>query len=288
MEKRAFGKTGMDISIITFGGIAVDKTTAADAAEIVAFAIDKGVNYFDSAPSYGDSQYTLGTALKPYRKNIFLASKTGKRTAVEAQAELEESLRAHHTDYFDLYQIHSLDKPEDIETTFGPGGAMEVFLRAKEKGIARHIGFTCHHDASVPAILSHYDGFETILCRINYGSYLKRGVGVEALKIAGERGMGIVAIKSLVRRALREGEDRPVIKNWYYPIYDDPAFARLALNFTLTPPVTTAVTPGDIGMTRLAINLICAQGGKYEALTAQELECLKAEAAKVENFLFDV
>jgi len=288
MEKRAFGKTGMDISIIAFGGIAVDKTKAPDAEEIVAFAIDRGVNYFDSAPSYGDSQYTLGNALKPYRKDVFLASKTGKRTAEEAQAELEESLRAHHTDYFDLYQIHSLDKPEDIETTFGPGGAMEVFLRAKEKGIARHIGFTCHHDESVAKILSHYDGFETLLCRINYGSYLKKGVGVEPLKICAERGMGVVAIKAFVRRALREGEERIIAKNWYYPIYDDPDFARLALNFTLTEPVTTAVTPGDIGMTRLAINLISAQGGKHRPLTDAELEYLKAEADKVENFLFDV
>ena len=287
MEKRAFGKTGMDISIITFGGIAVNKTTASDAAEIVSFAIEHGVNYFDSAPSYGDSQYTLGTALKPYRKDIYLACKTNKRTAAEAQAELEESLRAHHTDYFDLYQLHGLDKPEDIETTFAPGGAMEVLLRAKEKGIVRHLGITCHHDASVPKILAKYDGFETLLCRVNYASYLKKGVSVDSLKICAERGMGVVAIKSLMRRALREGEERIVTKNWYYPIYDDPAFARLALNFTLTPPVTTAVTPGDIGMTRLAINLIGAQGGKYEPLTESELEYLKAEAAEVENFLFD-
>jgi aryl-alcohol dehydrogenase-like predicted oxidoreductase len=288
MEKRALGKTGMDVSIIAFGGIAVDKTTASDAADIVSFAIDRGVNYFDSAPSYGDSQYTLGTALKPYRKDVFLACKTGKRTAAEAQAELDESLRAHHTDYFDLYQLHGLDKPEDIETTFAPGGAMETLARAKKEGVVRHLGITCHHDRSVPEILAKYDGFETLLCRVNYGSYLKKEVGVQSLKICAERGMGVIAIKSLVRRALREGEDRIITKNWYYPIYDDPAFARLALNFTLTPPVTTAVTPGDIGMTRLAINLICAQEGKYEPLTDAELECLKAEAAKVENFLFDI
>jgi aryl-alcohol dehydrogenase-like predicted oxidoreductase len=286
MEKRALGKTEMDISIITFGGIIVDKLEAAQASEYVSEAYDKGVNYYDVAPSYGNSQYVLGPALEPYRKDVYLACKTGMRTAPEAQAELEESLRALKTDYFDLYQLHGLDEPEEIKTVFAPGGAMEVLVRAKEKGLARHIGFTCHRDASALEIMRNYAGFATMLFPVNFAYHIEKSGGIDALKAANEREMGVIAIKALARRSLAEGEERPYPRCWYHPILDDPELSRLALNYTLSQQVSTAVPPGDIRLFRLALELIGKQNGKCVPLAETELATLKAEAAKTEHVLF--
>ncbi|MDR1688456.1 MAG: aldo/keto reductase [Clostridiales bacterium] len=122
MEHRILGKTGYSVSILGFGGIAVEGMEAAEAANIVAEAVNEGINYFDVAPSYGNAQYVLGPALEPHRKNVYLACKTEKRTAKEAKNALEESLKALKTEYFDNYQLHALDDAAEIETVFAQGG----------------------------------------------------------------------------------------------------------------------------------------------------------------------
>jgi aryl-alcohol dehydrogenase-like predicted oxidoreductase len=286
MDRRTLGKTGFDISIITFGGIVVDKMEAKEAADAVAFAYDRGVSYYDVAPSYGQAQYILGPALEPYRGKVHLACKTGKRTASEAQAELEESLRALKTDYFDVYQLHGLDDPEEIKTVFGPGGAMEVLVRAQEQGYARNIGFTCHRDESALEIIRNYPDFATMLFPVNYAYRLQKKGSVKALDVCEGRGMGVIAIKALARRKWLENEEREYPKCWYRPIYDDPELARLALNYTLSLPVTTAVPPGDIRMLKLALEIIGKQDGKAVPLNEQEMETLREEAKKVAEVIF--
>src|SRR5919112_1846789 len=101
MEQRPLGSTGAELSIIGFGGVVVTNETQSDANDLVAEAIDCGVNYFDVAPSYGNAEERLGPALEPYRANVFLACKTGKRDRAGAAAELRESLRRLRTDHFD-------------------------------------------------------------------------------------------------------------------------------------------------------------------------------------------
>ncbi|HOL55524.1 MAG TPA: aldo/keto reductase, partial [bacterium] len=130
MDKRPYGKTGEMLSIIGFGGIVAAELPQEEANSIVALAIDRGVNYFDVAPTYMDAEERLGIALKGKRNNIFLACKTGKRTKEEARKELENSLRLLNTDHFDLYQLHSMTTDEDFEVAMGPGGAMETFVKA--------------------------------------------------------------------------------------------------------------------------------------------------------------
>ena len=102
------------------------------ANELVAKSYELGVNYYDVAPNYGNAQEKLGPALKPYRKNCFLACKTHMRDAKGAQANLEESLKLLQTDYFDLYQLHALSSVEQVEQAFAPGGAMETVVKAKK------------------------------------------------------------------------------------------------------------------------------------------------------------
>ena len=95
LERRSLGRTGERLSIIGFGGIVVMNATTKEAADRVAHAIDRGVNYFDVAPSYGNAEEMLGPALEPYRKQVFLACKTQKRDRAGATAELEQLARAH-------------------------------------------------------------------------------------------------------------------------------------------------------------------------------------------------
>jgi aryl-alcohol dehydrogenase-like predicted oxidoreductase len=286
MDHRILGKTGLSVSILTFGGIVVDGMQAGDASEVVAEAIDSGVCYFDVAPSYGNAQYVLGPALEPYRKRALLACKTDKRTAKGAREELEESLRALKTDYFDNYQMHALDKPEEIEQAFGPGGAMETFIWAKEQGYARNIGFTTHWDESALKILAKTDEFATMLFPVNFAYRLQKGGSVAAVAAAKEKGLGVIAIKSMAKRRWREGENRDFPKCWYRPIHDDERLARLALNFTLSQDIDTASPPGDEKMFRLALSIIRSQGGKAAPLAPEEFEELKEAAMGVKEVLF--
>lgn len=286
MQKRTLGKTGFEISVISFGGIVVDQTETKDAAEIVASAYGRGVNYYDVAPSYGKAQYILGPALAPYRKNAYLACKTEKRTAGEALAELEESLRALKTDYFDVYQLHALNKPEEIKTVFAPGGAMETFVKAKEKGYVRNLGFTCHNDEAALEIMRNYPDFATMLFPVNYAYRLQKKGSVRAVDVCAGRGMGIIAIKALANRHWLDGEERTYPKCWYRPIYDNPGLARLALNYTLSQGVTTAVPPGDVRMFNLAMDIIEKQGGAPAALTNAEMDVLIEEARKNTQVIF--
>ena len=93
MDKRALGKTGEKLSIIGFGGIVVREVTAHEASRFVSMAIDRGINYFDVAPEYGNAQEMLGPALRPYRDNVFLACKTHEKTAIGAEIEFMDSLK---------------------------------------------------------------------------------------------------------------------------------------------------------------------------------------------------
>ena len=127
IPKRPY-KDGVELSIIGFGSIVVIGMEQEGAD-----SVERGVNYFDVAPSYGngEAEEKLGIALKPHRDRVFLACKTGFRDAQMAQEELEQSLRRLHTDHFDLYQFHAVSNMEQVEQILAPGGAVEVFLKAR-------------------------------------------------------------------------------------------------------------------------------------------------------------
>ena len=141
VPKRPFGKTDDRLSIIGFGGIVVKDVTPKEAGRYVSEAVNRGVNYFDVAPTYGNAQERLGPALKPYRDRCFLACKTTCRDAAGAQKELETSLKLLQTDHFDLYQLHALSTLEDVEKAFASDGAMQTYIRARKEGKVRYLGF---------------------------------------------------------------------------------------------------------------------------------------------------
>jgi aryl-alcohol dehydrogenase-like predicted oxidoreductase len=282
-EERLFGKSGLKISVFAFGGIVVKNTSPQEAAGYVAEAVERGVRYFDVAPSYGDSQEILGPALEPHRNKVYLACKTQGRTKDAALAELHNSLKLLKTDHFDVYQMHGV-KPEEVDTVVGPGGALEALREAKEKGLVRNIGFSSHFDAVALRLIKSFD-FDTILFPINWACWFKNGLGQEALKAAAAKNMGRLAIKALGHRA-KDPQDDGYSKCWYRPIIEDNELAELALRFTLSRDVHAAVSPGDVRLLRLGLSIVEKYNGAPPPLSSEELEELKRRALQVENTVF--
>ena len=244
IAKRALGKTGEKLSIIGFGGIVVMDETPDASSNIVAEAVDRGINYFDVAPSYGNAQERLGPALEPYRKNVLLACKTEGRTKEESRKQLEESLRLLKTDHVDLYQFHALTKMKELDQVLGPGGAMETMEAAKKEGKIRFIGFSVHSAETAVAALERYP-FDTILFPVNWVLFSQANFGPQILKKAQEKGVGILALKAMAKSTWPEGQkkDHPEPKCWYQPAAF-PDQAALGLRWTLGHPITAAIPQG--------------------------------------------
>jgi len=276
IEKRALGKTGEMLSMIGFGGIVVDKATTEQAASRVREAIDHGINYFDVAPSYGNAEEMLGPALEPYRKDVFLACKTGERKKDGSRRELEQSLKYLHTDHFDLYQLHAVTTLEDVDTIFGKGGAMETFVEARDEGKVKYLGFSAHSVEAGLALMKGFD-FDTILFPFNYAAWYNGNFGPQIMEEAQKRGMGILALKAMAWRRWEEDEERNIDKTWYKP-HTDKEQARAGLRFTLSHPVTAAIPPGHEDLFSMALGLAT----EFKAMDKNEIAAIKEKAMKTD------
>lgn len=253
MQKRAYGTEGIELSIVGFGGIVVSGTDAAQASSLVSQAIERGINYFDVAPSYGDAEERLGPALEPFRSEVFLACKTTERSRQGAADELRASLRQMRTDRFDLYQLHAMTTREDLETATGKDGALEAIVAAKEEGLVRHIGFSAHSAEVALELLDRFP-FDSVLFPVNWNQYLNAGFGPQVVEKAAEKGASCLALKGMAFGKLAADQKRPYPKCWYEPI-DDPELAELALRFTLSQPITAALPPGDARLYKMALDI---------------------------------
>lgn len=194
-----FGKTGQKVSVIAQGGARMDllpdvRTAAAHVRKVY----DLGVNYFDCSRLYWDgrSEEAYGIGLQGVRKNVFLTSKTVKRTAKEANEELDISLRLLETDYLDLWQAHAVQNRDDIDKLLAPGGAIEAFEKAKQAGKCRYIGFTGHFDPEAhAALMKAYDKWDTVMMPLHAADHAYLSFEKTALPEAIERGLGTQAIK---------------------------------------------------------------------------------------------
>ena len=282
MQYRKFGRTGFDISAVSYGGIVSmdDGQPASD--RYVAWAIDRGVNYFDVAPSYGDAEEKLGNSLKPYRKDVHLACKTGERLLEGAQKELNQSLKNLHTDYFDVYQLHAIASMQDVETAFGPGGVMEMVSTLKQKGIARNVGITAHSEDAALKSLELYD-FDTVLFPFNWFMNMAHGMGSRLIKAAKERDMGILAMKAFIERKWDSPEERDhsaFPKSWCKPIdVEDHPFGVAAMKYALSLGVDTLIPPGNYASFSFAVEHIdeCLS----QPLNNQDLDFLKQKLETV-------
>ncbi|HEV2378280.1 MAG TPA: aldo/keto reductase [Terriglobia bacterium] len=279
IARRPLGKTGEELSIIGFAGIVVMSEEQSFANNIVAEAVDRGINYFDVSPDYGDAEQRLGPALASYRNRSFLACKTNFRDRAGAMTDLENSLKRLQTDHFDLYQHHALTKKAELDKIFGPNGAMEAFVAAQKAGKIRYLGFSCH---SVETAIGAMDRghFDTILFPTNFVLFSKANFGPQVLDHAREKGMGYLAIKAMAKGKypanLPERQHTP--KCWYEPCHL-PEEASLALRWTLSRPyLTAAIPPGNPEWFRRAMEV--AQ--TFQPITADETRSLLAHAGDLE------
>ena len=278
IPKRTYGSTKQRLSIIGFGGMVVKDVTTREAANYVAEAVDRGVNYFDVAPFYGNAQQRLGPALKPYRQKCFLACKTLERDAAGAAQELKESLRLLKTDYFDLYQLHALSDTDEVDEAFARGGAMETLLKAKEDGTIRHLGFSAHSEEAAHAAMDRF-AFDSILFPLSFPIWYGADFGPSVYRRAKKAGMGIMALKAMAHRQWPRGKRRRWNKTFYEP-FDDIDRAALGLRFTLHLPVDALFPPGHWELFQMALDL--AQARALVPLNRRERKIIRQIAEQAE------
>jgi aryl-alcohol dehydrogenase-like predicted oxidoreductase len=279
VEQREYGATGRSLSVLGFGGVLLVGLDQPESNRLVSEAIGRGVTYFDVAPSYGRDQETekrLGPALKPNRDRVFLACKSGDRTAAGARAELERSLRHLETDHFDLYQLHAVSSLEEVARVFGPGGAMETLVAAKQEGLIRHIGFSAHSAEAAVAAMDLYS-FESVLFPVNFVTWYSGNFGRQILEKAQERSVARLALKAMARTQWRNASHPSLPNCWYEPLTDRET-ASLALRWTLSKPITAAIPPGDPTLFRMALDIV----ENYSPITEAEEQQLRRLALDLE------
>lgn len=256
MERRRLGRTGHESSVLIYGGAALSRVSQDVADRSIQAALDAGINHLDTAADYGDSELRLGAWMPRIRDRVFLATKTGDRTAAGAYDSIRRSLERLRVDRVDLLQLHAIGDPEDLDLATGRGGAIEGALRAREEGLLGAIGIT-GHGMLAPAVhleaLRRYP-FETVLTPFNHALSRRRRYlrDFEALaETAAAQDVGLMLIKALARNLWREGEQR--YETWYEPL-DDQRRVDAAVAFALArPEVTGIATAGDVHLLPLLI-----------------------------------
>ena len=246
IPRRVMGRTGFAVSVVGFPGLALRNHDQQECTAKVRQAFEHGVNYFDVAPAYGrdgECEIKLGVALDGIpRDRCFLSSKTRLDDAQGARRELERSLRRLKTDYLDLYQLHCLERVDEVQQALGGGGAMEVILRAKETGMVRNIGFSAHTTEAALAALNGF-AFDTCMFPINFVEQFQTGFGPEVLERAREKGAAVIAIKPNSRGLWPKGVEK-TIPWWYRPI-ENPDEMRRAMRWVLSQPGVVTGLPSS-------------------------------------------
>lgn len=277
MPLRALGKTGLKVSIAGFSGLAVREQSDERCKTAVHHAFERGVNYFDVAPAYGrdgECEINLGKAWQGLQRDrIHIACKTKMRDKDGCQKELDRSLERLKTDYFDVYQLHHLVRPEEVKQALGPGGAMETILKAKERGQIRFIGFSAHTTKAALEAINSFQ-FDTVMFPINYVEYFTRGFGKEVLDASREKGAAVLAIKPLNAGVPKSGEERK--HKWWYRTLDEQEDINTAWRFSLSlPGVVTGFAPAFLDLVDQSVTAAHA----YRPITDAEREKLQAMAA---------
>jgi predicted aldo/keto reductase-like oxidoreductase len=206
LPTRMLGGTGIKVPLIGVGTgsrfcVVKDEDKA---LEMLTYALEHGLYYWDTAHSYGNdeviSEKRLGKIVKHRRSEIFLATKVEGREPDEAKRNIEESLSRLQTDYVDLLQIHSVESVEDVEFITKKGGVLEVVRGMREQGVARHIGFTGHRSAEAMALAARQYDFDTMLIALNHyreevEDDEEQDFENKAVPVAAEKGLGVMVIK---------------------------------------------------------------------------------------------
>src|SRR4051794_36835858 len=235
IERAEFGRTGHQSSRVIFGAAALARMSQEKADQVLAVLPEFGVNHIDTAISYGESELRLAPWLQTHRPEYFLATKTGDRTGDKARASLERSLERHGVDQVDLIQLHNLVEPEEWDTAFSAGGAVEALAKARDEGLTRFIGATGHGLRIAGMHLRSLERFDFDSVLLPYNFTVMRDPSYRAdveslLALCADRRVAVQTIKSVARRRWTD-DSRPHF-SWYEPI-EDPEALRRAVHYVL-------------------------------------------------------
>ena len=250
LERRLFGRTGHLSSAALFGAAALARASQGEADRALDLLLRHGVNHIDTAPRYGDSELRIGPWMARHRKDFFLATKTGLRSAAEAREEIHRSLERLRVDHVDLIQLHALGHPDDWEQALGPGGALEAAVEARAQGLVRFIGVT-GHGWNIPAMhrrsLARFD-FDAVLLPYNFfmaQNERYRQTFEELVGLCRERNVAVQVIKSIARGPWATAERTHT--TWYQPLEAQADIDR-AVHWALGLPGVFLNTAGDLAL----------------------------------------
>jgi aryl-alcohol dehydrogenase-like predicted oxidoreductase len=258
MERRRLGRIGHESSVLIYGGAALSDVTQEVAEASIDEALAAGINHFDTAAGYGDSELRLGAVMPNIRDRIFLATKTGERAREAAWRQINKSLERLQTDHVDLLQLHAIGDRAELDAATGADGALHAAIRAQDEGLTAAIGITGHgHEAPATHLeaLKRYP-FATVLTPLNPvlardSEYLD---AYEALVDEIEyQGAGLMIIKTVAKQNWPD-PDVKTYTTWYEP-FDQQHQITAAVAWVLEHrEVTGLATPSDVRLLSLVIN----------------------------------
>jgi len=258
MPTRNLGKTEYKVAIFSLGGqAALEKPNNSDlAVPIIERALDLGVNYIDTSSIYGGperwSEQYIGRVMKTRRQEAFLATKTKERTREGSLRMIEKSLELLNTSHIDLWQLHDVGLPEDVNAIFAKGGAIEALLEMQDQKVVRYLGVTGHYrpEALIDTINRH--PFDTILMSLNAADAHIHSFSDQLLPLAVEKQMGIIGMKVPSRGRLLSSWTPPPLEKQQHSwegsaIATRPGVLTMneAMRFTLSHPVSTVIIGCD-------------------------------------------
>jgi aryl-alcohol dehydrogenase-like predicted oxidoreductase len=255
---RPFGNTGRNLTQVGLGGEGVLRThgRTGEAVAVINEALAQGITYFDSARAYAGSEGYYGTFWSEHsgeRSKVFQTSKSASRDYNGAKTDLVHSLTTIGTDYLDLWQIHDVRTPDDIERIESPGGALEAFTEARDLGIVKNIGVTGHHD---PAMLEHAVAqwpVDSVLMPVNPLEAVVGGFMDSVLAAAEDKGIAVIGMK--------------VLGSSHYISKDAGLIAELLIRYALSQRITAAI----VGCSSPAeVQALARVGSEFTPMSADE------------------
>lgn len=259
MEQRRLGRIGHNSSVLIYGAAALGEVTQDVADASIQEALDAEINHFDVAAGYGEAELRLGPWMSRIRGDIFLATKTGERTAEAAWTEINKSLERLQTDHLDLIQLHAVGDLAELDRATGPGGAIEAAVRARDEGLVDWIGITGHgHEAPATHLeaLQRFP-FDSVLSPINWVLAQDTGYLDDYERLVAEvqrQDVGFMTIKTVSRRNWPSGQDKNTHDTWYEPLADQRTIDA-AVAWSLSHPEVCGIpTPGDVRLLGMVID----------------------------------
>jgi predicted aldo/keto reductase-like oxidoreductase len=269
MMRRRLGKTGLMVSIIGFGAIKLPQIDFETSSKILNRALDLGINFIDTARSYGDSEEKIGYAISNRRNEFYISTKSGALTYEDMKNDIKISLKNLKTDYIDIYLCHNLGGPDKYEKIIGPNGALKALKEAKREGIIGHIGFSCHryHETMKKGIES--GEFEVIM--VSYNMLNDELVDESIIPLAKEMEVGVIAMKPLAGGLLASPPPELAKKSRI------PINAETALRFVLSNEAVATAIPGMMRIEEVEEN---ARIGENFILVSSEERKILMEAVE--------